>query len=153
MYGDIETVHRQARRLRDQAVDVRLLADRLVAQTEALGWTGRAAASMHERIQERASHLRQAATGHDTAADSLDKHAADAGVVRDQITDLERKATSLVADARTRIARLEADGADGAHDRETGVRRRPDPDDEVLAAFVPPPSGHLDWLAVELPGL
>jgi len=29
----------------------------------------------------------------------------------------------------------------------------PDPVDELLARFVPPPSGHRDWLTVELPGV
>ena len=29
----------------------------------------------------------------------------------------------------------------------------PDPVDELLARFVPPPSGHRDWLTVDLPGL
>ena len=136
MYGDTEVVRRRAGQLRDQAGDVRLLADQLVARTDALGWTGRAAASLRERIQERATHLRRVADSHDTAADSLDHHALEAAGVRDHIAELERRATSLTADARTRLAR----GAGDDHD-------------EVLAAFDPPPSGHLDWLTVDLPGL
>ena len=136
MYGDTEVVRRRAGQLRDQAADVRLLADQLVARTESLGWSGRAASSLRQRIQERATHLRRVAGAHDSAADSLERHATEAAGVRDHIADLERKAASLTADARTRLAR----GAGDDHD-------------DLLAAFDPPPSGHLDWLTVELPGL
>jgi uncharacterized protein (DUF3084 family) len=149
MYGDTEVLRRRADQLREQGVDVRMLADQLVAQTERLGWTGRAAESMRLRVQERATHLRAVAGQHDTAADSLDRHAQDVTTLQDAIAERERTAGSLVADARSRIAQLEAadDGSDAA------VRRLPDDDDTALAAFTPPPPGHKDWLSVELPGL
>jgi hypothetical protein len=38
-------------------VDLRALADRLVAPTEGTGWTGRAADALTERIRDRAVHL------------------------------------------------------------------------------------------------
>jgi hypothetical protein len=148
MYGDSDVMHRRADQLREQAVDLRGLADQLVAQTEGIGWTGRAADSMRERVRERATHLRTAAAEHDTAADSLDRHVQEVVALKDSITDIERKATTLLADARTRVARIEA-----ANDAEPDVRRTPDADDQTLAAFSPPPSGHKDWLAVSLPGL
>ena len=48
-----------------------------------------------------------------------------------------RKATTLVEDARTRASEgAPADDADAA-----------------LVAFDPPPTGHRDWLTVELPGI
>ncbi|MDP2772771.1 MAG: hypothetical protein Q8O61_04365 [Nocardioides sp.] len=149
MYGDADALRRRADQLREQGVDVRALADQLVAQTEDLGWTGRAAESMRLRIRERATHLRGAAAEHDTAADSLERHVQEVGRLQDAIADRERKATSMVAEARTRVAQVEAadEGADPA------VRRVADPDDLVLAAFTPPPSGHKDWLSVDLPGL
>ena len=61
MYGDSEIIRRRATQLRDQGADVRALADELVARVEGLGWTGRAADAMRERVTDRASHLRVAA--------------------------------------------------------------------------------------------
>jgi hypothetical protein len=148
MYGDSDVMRRRADQLREQAVDLRALADQLVAQTEAIGWTGRAADSMRERVRERASHLRSAAADHDTAADSLDRHLQEIDTLKDAIADAERKAATLVADARTRVTRIDA-----ANEAEPDVQRVPDPDDRTLADFTPPPSGHKDWLAVSLPGL
>jgi hypothetical protein len=40
-----------------------------------------------------------------------------------------------------------------AHQDPDGVRRTPTEADRALLAFVPPPPGHKDWLAVDLPGL
>ena len=153
MYGDTEVMRRRARQLRDQGADIRVLADQLVAQTEALGWAGRAAESMRDRIQERATHLRVAAAQHETAADSLDKHVHDVDAIKDAIADAERKVTAMVADARTRVARIESDNeADAGGGSGTGLRKVPDAGDQALVAFTPPPSGHKDWLAVDLPG-
>jgi ABC-type transporter Mla subunit MlaD len=148
MYGDSDVMRRRADQLREQAVDLRGLADRLVAQTEGIGWTGRAAESMRERVRKRATQLRTAAAEHDTAADSLDRHVQEVDALKDAIAAAERRAATLVADARTRVARIEA-----VNETEPGVRRVPDADDQTLAGFSPPPSGHKDWLAVSLPGL
>jgi hypothetical protein len=150
MYGDSDVMRRRADHLREQAVDLRSLADQLVAQTEGIGWTGRAADSMRERVRERATHLRAAAAQHDTAADSLARHVQEVDAIKDAILDKERKTATLVADARTRIARIESANEAEA---DPAVRRIPDADDQTLAAFIPPPSGHKDWLAVSLPGL
>ena len=148
MYGDSDVMRRRADQLREQAVDLRALADQLVAQTEGIGWSGRAADSMRERVRERATHLRTAAAEHETAADSVDRHVQEVVTLKDAIAATERKAATLVADARTRIARIEA-----ANESEPDVRRVPDAADQTLAGFSPPPSGHKDWLAVSLPGL
>jgi uncharacterized protein (DUF3084 family) len=148
MYGDTDVLRRRADQLREQGVDVRMLAEQLMAQTEGLGWTGRAAESMRLRVQERATHLRAVAAEHDTAADSLDRHTQEVTTLQDAIAERERTVASLVTDARTRVARVEA-----ANDADAAVRRLPDADDTALAAFTPPPPGHLDWLTVELPGL
>lgn len=147
MYGDTDVMRKRVGQLREQGVDLRGLADHLVAQTEGLGWTGRAADTMRERIRERAAHLREVAAGHDTAADSLEKHLHEVDRLKDAIADTERRATTLVADARTRVARVES------FDDPAGVARTPDAADEHLAGFVPPAPGHQDWLAVDLPGL
>lgn len=149
MYGDTELLRRRVDQLREQAVDIRVLADQLVARTEATGWTGRAADSMRLRVTERAAHLRGAAAQHDTAADKLARHVQEVETLQEQIADTERRAGELVAEARTRLADVERRNADA----EGGVRVEPDPDDVALAAFAAPASGHRDWLSVELPGL
>jgi uncharacterized coiled-coil DUF342 family protein len=147
MYGDTDVMRKRAGQLREQGVEIRTMADHLVAQTEGISWSGRAADAMRERIRDRATHLREVASEHDTAADSLDKHLHEVDRLKDAIAGLERKATSLVADARTRVARVES------YDDPDGVSRTPDSGDQQLAGFVPPPPGHKDWLAVDLPGL
>ena len=123
MYGDADVMRKRADQLREQAVDLRGLADLLVAQTEGIGWTGRAADAMGERVRDRASHLRAAAAQHDTAADSLLHHLHEVTTLKDAIADIERRASSL------------------------------DADDPCLAGLTPPHTGHKDWLAVSLPGL
>jgi hypothetical protein len=122
MYGDTEVMRRRAAQLREQGVDIRTMADRIVAQTEGIGWTGRAAESLSHRMRERATHLRDVAARHDGAAESLEAHLLEVERLKDAIAGTERKAAALVADA---------------------------PRDD----FTPPPPGHKDWLAVELPGL
>ncbi|MBZ5739020.1 hypothetical protein [Nocardioides mangrovi] len=148
MYGDTDVMRKRARELREQGVDLRATADRLVAQTEHAGWTGRAAAALDERVRDRATHLREVAAQHDTAADTLDAHLAEVDRLKDLIAAIERRADGLVTEARTRVARLRA-----AESGEHGLRVLPDPEDEQLAAFEEPPPGHRAWLAVELPGL
>ncbi|MCW2774567.1 MAG: hypothetical protein JWN91_2893 [Nocardioides sp.] len=124
MYGDTDVMRRRAAQLREQGVDIRAMADRLVAQTEGIGWTGRAAESLSERMRERAAHLRDVAARHDGAAESLEAHLHEVDRLKDGIAATERKADVLLA---------ETPGGQGA--------------------FTPPPPGHKDWLAVELPGL
>lgn len=143
MYGETAAMRRRVGQLREQALEIRQLADRLVAQAEAVPWHGRAAESMRLRIKERAAHLREAAGLHETAADSLGRHVHEVDHRQDAIAVIERKASSLVADAR---ARVEDAG-------QTDPGAEPAPEDALLLAFVPPPPGHRDWLDVELPGL
>lgn len=151
MYGDTGVMRKRVDQLREQGVDIRSLADQLVAQTESISWSGRAADSMRERIKDRASHLRAAATQHETAADALDKHLQDVDRSNEAIGNIERKAASLIAEARTRVAEVERQN--DAAVPGSGVRRVPDADDQTLADFTPPPTGHQDWLHVTLPGL
>jgi hypothetical protein len=147
MYGDSGVMRRRAAQIREQGADIRTMADQLVAQTEGIAWTGRAADAMRERIRERAAHLRQVASAHDTAADSLVHHCQQVDRLKDQIVDTERKAETLTGDARARVDQIES------ADDPAGVRRTPSPEDQTLAAFTPPPPGHKDWLTVTLPGL
>ncbi|MBM0127139.1 hypothetical protein IMY96_20495 [Pimelobacter simplex] len=148
MYGDSEIIRRRATQLRDQGADVRALADELVARVEGLGWTGRAADAMRQRVTDRASHLRVAAERHTGAADALAGHAESVDAVREEIAATEARVTALVADARARIAAIAARNEVG-----DGLQVSPDPLDEALVAFTPPPTGHRDWLAVDVPGL
>jgi hypothetical protein len=143
MYGDTLVMRRRAAQLREQGDDIRALADQLVARSDEVAWNGRAADAMRGRVRERAAHLRETAHAHDTAADSLEQHLAECDRLGDAIAGVERRASTLVADARGRIAAVEASG-----DREGST-----PEDRALAAFTPPPAGHKDWLDLELPGL
>jgi hypothetical protein len=147
MYGDTAVIRRRVSQLREQGTDIRALADHLVGQAEQVTWRGRAADAMRERVRDRAAQLRDCAGLHEGAADALERHLLDVDTAKDAIAQVERRATALVADARTRVARVDA------HDDPAGVERRASEEDLALAAFTPPPSGHRDWLTVELPGL
>ena len=148
MYGDTMVMRRRAAQLREQGEDIRAMAEQLVTHSDEVAWTGRAADAMRQRVRDRATHLRDAANAHDAAAASLEKHLAECDRLTESIAGIERRASSLVADARTRIARVEASGSDDAGGRATPTR-----EDQALAAFSPPPPGHKDWLDVEMPGL
>lgn len=151
MYGDTLVMRRRAAQLREQGEDIRTMAEQLVTRSDEVaqesGWTGRAADAMRDRVRERAAHLRDAANAHDVAAASLEKHLGECDRLTESIAGIERRASSLVADARTRVARLQSSTDEDAV-RPTATR-----EDQVLVAFAPPPSGHKDWLDVELPGL
>lgn len=136
MYGDTEVMRHRVAQLRDQAVEIRSLADQLVARAEAAPWHGRAAEAMRVRIRDRAATLRDTAARHETAAEALERHAAEVDHRKDVIAAAERRVAELTAEARVRTA----GGAD------------PDHVDGQLIAFTPPPPGHKDWLTVELPG-
>jgi hypothetical protein len=99
MYGDTEVMRKHAGRLREQGVDLRTLADRLVAQTESAGWSGRAADALAERVRERAAHLRDIAARHDGAAQAMDTHLLEVDRLKDSIADAEHRA-ALAADTR-----------------------------------------------------
>jgi hypothetical protein len=147
MYGDTAVMRRHAAALRDQAADIRATADLLVGRAEQISWAGRAAEAMCERVRERAAQLRRCASSHEGAADALERHLHEVDRSKDMIAEIERKAAFLIADARTRAARL------ASADDPDGVDRRPSAEDDALLAFTPPPPGHRDWLALELPGL
>ena len=98
MYGDSDVVRKHAARLRDQGEDIRVLADHVVALAETLHWEGRAADAMRERVRERSARLREAATRHDTAADSLDHLGREVDGLKDSIRAAERRADAFVAD-------------------------------------------------------
>jgi hypothetical protein len=147
MYGDTSVMRRRAAQLREQGADVRATADHLAGQAEQVTWTGRAADAMRERVRDRAAQLRDCASRHEGAADALERHLHDVDGVKDSIVEVERRATALVTDALTRIARVDA------YDDPEGVQRTASEEDRLLAAFDPPPPGHRDWLSVELPGL
>lgn len=140
MYGDTLVMRKRAGQLREQGADIRAVAEQLVARSEAVPWRGRAADDMRTRVKERAAHLRAAANAHDTAADALERHLSEVDRLKDAIGELERKSTSRVAEAQ---ARVEASAYDAA---------AADDDARALAAAALPPSGHADWLTLELPG-
>jgi hypothetical protein len=146
MYGDTLVMRRRAAQLREQGEDIRTMAEQLVTRSDEVVWTGRAADAMRHRVRERAAHLRDAANAHDVAAASLERHLGECDRLTESIAGIERRASSLVAEARTRVTRLQGSPDDAV--RPTATR-----EDQALVAFAPPPSGHKDWLDVELPGL
>lgn len=140
MYGDTVVMRKRAGQLREQGADIRAAADRLVARSEAVPWRGRAADAMRARVKERASHLRAAAHAHDTAADSLERHLAEVDRLKEAIAEAERRFDGQVGEAQHRVeATSYDDGAATSRDR-------------ALATLTLPPSGHADWLTLELPG-
>ena len=143
MYGNTEAIRGLARGLRRQADDIRWEADTLLARADAVPWEGVAADAMRCLARHRVSELRRTAALHDDAAGSLDDHADAVDRVKRLIAAIEERVMSLVEAARNRIAGL-VDGLVGG---------LVDPLDDLLDRFVPPPSGHKDWLTVDLPGL
>src|SRR5690606_14991441 len=105
-------------------------------------WQGIAADAMRAVARFRVEALRRTAGLHDEAAAALDEHADAVDRVKRLIAAIEERVMALVAAARDRIA-----GVLGA------VGGFVDPLDDLLDRFVPPPSGHLDWLSLDLPGL
>jgi uncharacterized protein YukE len=98
MYGDTDVMRKHVGRLREQGTEIRAMADRLVSQAEAVTWSGRAGDAMRERIQQRASRLRDAADQHDRAADTLESHTQLVDELKDSIAETERRATALLDD-------------------------------------------------------
>lgn len=148
MYGDTATIRRLADQMTEQAGDIRADADELVSVSQLVVWDGKAATAMRERMMQRAVALRRTADQHDDAAVALQHHAAEVDRLQERIADIARTVAGLVDAARTRLADL----ADRAMDLARTLL--PDPVDEMLAGFRPPPADHKDWLEVpdRLPG-
>lgn len=123
MYGDTAMIRRRSGQLREQGEDLRAVADQLVGRVDAVAWPGRAGEQLRTRIRERAVHLRAVANAHETAADTLQHHARTCENLAEEIDDAERR-------AQRQLERC---------------------DEDVRASFTPPPSGHKDWLTVEIP--
>jgi hypothetical protein len=142
MYGDTAVIRRLAAQMSEQGTQIRRDADRLVEASQLVLWEGRAARAMRERMAERAVALRRTADEHDGAARALRHHADEVDRLNDLIREIAHRVRGLVEGARSRLADL----ADRAVDLVTSIT--PDPVDQVLASFQPPPEGHKDWLLV-----
>jgi hypothetical protein len=140
MYGDTEAIRGLARTMRDQGTTLRAEADWLLSRADAVPWEGLAADAMRARVHAQVEALRRTADLSDDAAVALDQHADEVDRRKALIAAIERKALALVAAAKDRLAGLVSSVL-------------PDPVDELLDRFVPPPPGHRDWLLVDLPGL
>ena len=140
MYGDTETIRGLARTMREQGTALRVEAGAVLAQVDSTPWTGLAADAMRLRVRAQTAALRRTAELADDAAAALERHADEVDRLKALIAAIEHKAHALVSAARNRLAGLVANVL-------------PDPVDELLDRFVPPPSGHRDWLLVDLPGL
>src|SRR3954469_4502359 len=91
MYGDTTVIRALARRLREQAGEIRAEADLLVAHTEAVGWSGLAADAMRSMARDHAAGLRACATLHADAADALDRHASEVDRLVGLIAGIEHR--------------------------------------------------------------
>lgn len=148
MYGDTAVIRRLATQMIDQGTEIRSDADQLVKAAQLVVWEGRAAQAMRERMSERAVALRKTADEHDDAAQALRHHADEVDRLKDLIREIANRVRGLIEGAASRLADL----ADKAIDLIKNLT--PDPIDEVLSRFQPPPEGHKDWLDVpdQLPG-
>jgi hypothetical protein len=140
MYGDTEAIRGLARTMREQGTALRSEATALLGRAEAVAWQGLAADAMRASVLAQAASLRRTAGLSDDAAAALDRHADEVDRLKALIAEIERKVHALVDAARDRLTGLLADVL-------------PDPVDELLARFDPPPPGHRAWLLVDLPGL
>jgi hypothetical protein len=140
MYGDTEAIRGLARTMRGQGRELRAEAEHLRSRAEATAWEGLAADAMRLRVRQQTGALHHTADLADEAARALDRHADEVDRLKALIAAIEATVHRLVAAAKERLG--------GLLDHVL-----PDPVDELLARFVPPPSGHRDWLSVELPGL
>ena len=148
MYGDTGVIRRLATQMAEQGTEIRSDADALVKSSQLVVWEGRAAQAMRERMAERAVALRATADKHDDAAQALRHHADEVDRLKDLIREIANRVRGLIEGAKSRLADL----ADKAIDLIKKVT--PDPIDEMLSTFQPPPEGHKDWLDVpdQLPG-
>lgn len=148
MYGDTGVIRRLATQMSDQGTEIRSDADQLVKASQLVVWEGRAAEAMRERMAERAAALRKTADEHDDAAQALRHHADEVDRLKELIREIATRVRGLIEGAKSRLADL----ADKAIDLIKTVT--PDPIDEMLSSFQPPPEGHKDWLDVpdQLPG-
>jgi len=140
MYGDTDAIRQLARTMRGLGAAIDAEADVLLARAESTPWSGLAADAMRLRARAQVAALQRTAHLYDDAAVALERHADDVDRIKALIAAIERKVMALVAAAKDRLGGL----VDAV---------LPDPLDDLLSRFVPPPSGHRDWLTVDLPHL
>lgn len=138
MYGDTAVIRLHARRMRERADDIRTDARALVAEAEAVRWTGLAADAMRRLACEHAAGLRACAATHEDAADALDRHAREVDRVKDLIASIERRVLSVLESATSGLAGFVGHVLPDAVERWAGD-------------FDPPPHGSPQWLDVHLP--
>lgn len=130
--------------MRHQAEDIRSRADALVGRTDQVHWKGKGGDALRARARERAADLRRSAQLHDDAAQALENHAKEVDELKALIKEIERKMHNLINAAKDRLDDLK-------HAVLNGLKSvLPDPVDEWLDRFEPPPHGHKDWLDVDL---
>jgi len=140
MYGDTEAIRALATTIRGHAAAISAEADVLLVRAETTPWEGLAADAMRFRVRAQVVALRHTAELHEDAATALERHADEVDRIKALILAVERKVMAMVEAARSRLSGL----VDAV---------LPDPVDELLARFVPPPTGHRDWLSIDLPGV
>lgn len=151
MYGDPGVIRSLATDLRDEAIELRAEAGRLVAHAADARWVGLSADRMRERVGEKAADLRDHATRLDDAAEKMDAHAQEVEELLALIAAIQTKVKNLIAGAIDRLQDVGNALLDAGKDLLSGKN----PLDDLLANFSPPPDGHKDWLDVpdQLPGV
>ena len=149
MYGDTLVMRRRAAQLREQGEDIRTMAEQLVTRSDEVGVAGRGVPPT------------PCGTGSASAPPTC-------ATPPTPTTSRPPRSRSTSASATGSPSPSPASSAGPRPSWPTpapaspGCRARPDDDavrptatreDQALVAFAPPPSGHKDWLDVELPGL
>jgi hypothetical protein len=138
VYGDTGVIRAHARRMHERADDIRHDAVALLAQAEAVAWTGLAADAMRQLARRHAAALESCAIAHDDAAGALERHAVEVDRVKDLIAGIEHRAWGLLDSAASGLGGLVG-------------HVLPDAVDRWAHDFDPPPHGSVDWLDVRLP--
>ena len=148
MYGDTSVMRRRADELRDQGADIAMTADQLVAQSDAIAWSGRAADAMRARVRERATHLREAAA---PARDG--RRLADPSPRRGRPAQGVHRRGRAAGRARSSPTPAPASpGSRPTRRTRTAVRGEPRARPTRRSRRSSPPKpGHKDWLTVNLP--
>jgi hypothetical protein len=125
VYGDTATLRQLAHQMNERAGGLRCCRQALGDQIRSTPWTGQAAGALRAVAESRLAQLDRCVHRHEEAARALARHAEEVDRLKALIASLEHRARDVV----------------------TG------PLGHLLDHFVAPPTGHLDWLRVDLPGL
>jgi hypothetical protein len=147
VYGEPDQIRRLATRMRERATDLEIRADQLVGAAQDTHWWSTAGGSMRAHAGDLGAEIRATARAYGVAADKIDAHAQEVEERLALIAAIEERVTSMIAGAVDRLRDFADSVVDGAKDM-VGLGDGPDPQDERLASYAPPPPGDRAWLDV-----